>query len=277
AYKVRSNYPKKYWRCDDDRDNPSANMKFALDELFKEIKGSGKTMLRDAGTELFFMNTLADVNTFYVQNEPIVPLGGFTFTSPLAPNTQTYVNVFTLVNGEDLLAFQEKLLSATGHEFGHAVDFTRGSESEMNPTYTTWVNSDIQFLNFNSDGTRRDPCVGSILHKAPFENVLDERSGNPLCVNGQLIAAYNQLPTNFDVLKSATRLGVFGGPPYDEPYAQVFGWASADAFQNQNDTLGYTITGVLNNDFFGCAAAWADAARNGQATPPSPPLGVTYQ
>lgn len=168
----------------------------------------------------------------------------------------------------------------SGHELGHAVDFSFGqSNQSLSPDYTRFVKNDflsldysfVDYSNPNNPGASilRPPC--STNGTAPFDGVIDESTNQPFCTNGIIDSKYAGM-RNSKIIQTAT-------PFIMKPDAQTNGWTElypqAFAFQSYARTLPtaeyllQTSDGVFNNGYFSCARSWADALLAGNSTPPA--------
>lgn len=191
-------------------------------------------------------------------------------------------------SGETITYSEVQMAEVAAHEMGHAMDIIRttgGVFQSHSTAYNSYVLRDLHDLDFVWDATLptpafipREPCQATQFHNGsfsteapPFVNVTNLHTTNAVCVSGALNTTdFAGTWSNSQVL-NAIEAGFWSSDPnqhWHEPYAHTFGHQNVGT---QGARPMYDE--VLDQGYFVCIKAWADALLDGNTTPSPTPNG----
>ncbi|MBK8225071.1 MAG: hypothetical protein IPK73_29020 [Candidatus Obscuribacter sp.] len=185
---------------------------------------------------------------------------------------------------------QFQVTEVAAHEFGHAVGVSRSdddvSTTDVYKTYIARDGYDLDWLTIPGTQTkvRRDPCAPTSYQlngqtvvsaaKPPFEGVVDLNRGNQaVCVadengNPVLAADYASAQDNQTILTVLIENSIWGS--FAEVHAQSFGHnlVGNQGARPMTDKVFDNSKGItLDDSYFVCSRAWAEAERLGNPKP----------
>lgn len=282
-------WPKTHWVCTDQSDNPSAPAALSLNTAAADVAKSTafnglRALLNDSThkVNIFVFSGSANFNTFWNEVLP-AKSGGLTFKIP-ATSTNIYLNPWQSGSvGADAVVdpySYNQAKEVAAHELGHAVDIAfKGAGATLPSNDTNWGSNKTRDTIIDLDTVldpvtftqyHRFPCkvtpldAGHVSGTPPLAGVTDVRNGVPAClangdVNDAMLtggATWTQSTVTATQVLSLIEQGLFQAPP--ELHAQTFAWSAVGS-----QTARPMFDQVMDNGFFPCIKAWANAEKAG--------------
>ncbi|MBX9952715.1 MAG: hypothetical protein K2Y39_26305 [Candidatus Obscuribacterales bacterium] len=253
-------WPKFYWNCTGN--NPPSTLDEVTSIIASNIPASLQTVIQSANPRIYVHRDANQHNTFFHRfnpNDDPPPLNAAGYTIKRSVDNNTYVSAFEHCTdcgspGEQLLT-PEKFAEASAHEFGHALDIGQAQSITTSAIYDLYVKNDLLLLDYDDIGTqhRRDPCVATATDPAPFDGVVINDAGTPICVGGVIDSQYAGFSNSKIMLELSAQVEMTGNA-WSEPFSQAF------SFRLYNNTGMYLLPvtdGVFARNYFFCVNAEA--------------------
>lgn len=269
-YLENGSWPKTVWDCTTTEDDPSIEALIPYTIALSSIFDGTRTQLSNANTQIFLFAGADGYDTFFRDGASNVE-GGLTYRS--ASGNTIYNTVWrsgSIGASATIIYSIAQLQEVSAHELGHSVDITYSPRASGTTLFGDYLTKDISTINYLSDGvTKRDPCVTPMGGPtAPFDGVIDPKTGLLVCMDGVLNNALLPSPETWPsgTLNTTVLITIEGGLFTSSPEISAQGFAfEAIGAQNARPFP----DGVFQNGYFPCVRSWVDAEQGASGTLPT--------